>query len=174
MKRFVFITLFLLGLTKVEAQVLTLEEAINIALKNSMDIEIARNNVLASEINNHISVAGGLPTVDGNLTNTQSLTNLNQQLSDGRSTKRNGNSNNALNAGIDVNYTVFNGFRVRASRSRLLALERLSREQVNLQIQNIISNVTLNYYDIVRQHSYINTIQQSLDVTQQRLKLVEA
>jgi outer membrane protein TolC len=174
MKRIVFITLLLLGMTRSEAQVLTLEEAINIALKNSMDIEIARNNVTASEINNHISVAGGSPTVAGTLTNNQSFTNLNQQLSNGTNIKRNGNSNNSLNAGIEGNFIIFNGFRVRAAKSRLMALERLSREQVSVQIQNIISNVMVNYYDIVRQHSYIRTIQQSLGVTEQRLKIVQA
>jgi len=174
MKRIVFIALLVTGMTKAGAQILTLEEAINIALKNSLDIEIARNNVTASEINNHISIAGGLPDIGGSITNNQSLTNLNQQLSNGTTTKRNGNSNNALNAGLEVNYVVFNGFRVRAARSRLAALERLSQEQVGVQIQNIISDVMVNYYDIVRQHGYIRTIQQSLEVTQQRLRLVEA
>jgi outer membrane protein len=174
MKRNFLVFLFLVAVLKIDAQVLTLDEAINIALKNSLDIEIARNNEAASKILNHISVAGGSPIIDGSLTDNQSLTNLNQQLSNGTTTKRNGNSNNALNAGLDINYVVFNGFRIKAAKSRLLALERLNREQIGVQMQNVISGVMVNYYDIVRQHSYINTIQQSLQVTEQRLRLVEA
>jgi len=174
MKRLVLMALMCIGIAKAEAQVLTLEEAINIALKNSMDIEIARNNVAASEISNHMSFAGGLPVISGSLTDNQSLTNLNQKLSNGTSTNRNGNSNNALNAGIDVDFLVFNGYRVKATKSRLEVLEAQSRQLVNVQIQNIIADVMVKYYDIVRQHSYMNTIQQSIVVTQQRKNIIDA
>jgi outer membrane protein len=174
MKRIVFVSLFLLSVTHINAQVLTLEEAINIALKNSLDIEIARNNFEASQISNHLSIAGGVPEVTGSITDNQSLTNLNQQLSNGTTTKRSGNANNALNAGVDASYLLFNGLRVRATKARLEALERQSSQQVNLQIQNLIASVMVKYYDIVRQASYIKTIQQSIDVTLQRKKLVDA
>jgi outer membrane protein TolC len=173
MKRFVLAALLFLGFLEVEAQVLTLEEAINIALKNSLDIEIARNNVTANQINNHPSVAGGLPTVGGTLTNNQSFTNLNQKLSNGTTTKRNGNANNSLNAGVEANILVFNGFRVHATRERLAALERQSEQLVNAQIQTIIANVMLTYYDVVRQHSYMETIRQSIEVTLQQKKIVD-
>lgn len=159
---------------KIPAQVLTLEEAINIALKNSLDIEIARNNVTASEINNHISVAGGLPVVDGSLTDNQSITNLNQKLSNGTSTKRNGNSNNALNASVGASFLVFNGFRVHATSGRLAALQKQNEQLVIVQIQNIIAGVMVGYFDIVRQNSYIKTIQQSLEATLQRKKITDA
>ncbi|MGV3595753.1 MAG: TolC family protein, partial [Sediminibacterium sp.] len=42
---------------------LTLSDAINLALKNSLDIQLAKNNVEISTINNHPGVAGALPTV---------------------------------------------------------------------------------------------------------------
>lgn len=174
MKRIVFVSIFLISVVRINAQVLTLEEAINIALKNSLDIEIARNNFEASQISNHLSIAGGLPEVTGSLTDNQSLTNLNQQLSNGTTTKRNGNANNALNAGVDASYLLFNGLRVKATKARLEALERQSSQQINLQIQNLIASVMVKYYDIVRQGSYIKTIQQSIDVTLQRKKLVDA
>src|SRR4051794_32430254 len=96
MKRLVFMALLFGTITQSPAQVLTLHDAINIALKKNLHIEIARNSVTANEINNHISVAGGLPTVDASLTNNQSLTNLTQNLSNGTTTKRNNNLNTSL------------------------------------------------------------------------------
>ena len=173
MKRFFLLGLIFTTTVQTKAQFLTLPEAINIALKNSLDIVIAKNSVRASEINNHISVAGGLPVVNGNLTNNQSLTNLNQKLSNGTTTKRNGNLNNALNAGVEASFLVFNGFRVQATKKRLEALQQQSEQSVSLQIQNIIADVMVKYYDVVRQNSYIETIRQSIEATLQRKKIVD-
>ncbi len=69
---------------------------------------------------------------------------------------------------------LFNGFRVHAAKSRLEALEKQSEQQINVQIQNVIADVMVKYYDIVRQDSYIKTIRQSIEVTLQRKKLVDA
>lgn len=158
---------------QIKAQVLTLQQAINTALKNSLDIEIARNTVTASEINNHISVAGGLPAVDANFANTQSLTNLTQNLSNGTKTKRNGNLNNSLNSGIGATFLLYNGLRVHATKKRLEALQQQTEHEVSVQVQNIIANVMVKYYDVVRQHNYIGTIKQAIEATLQRKKIVD-
>lgn len=173
MKRFVLTALFFVAAAQLKAQVLTLQDAINIALKNSLDIEIARNTVAASEINNHISVAGGLPIVGGTLSNNQSLTNLNQKLTNGTSITRNGNLNNTLNTGVGATFLLYNGLRVQATKKRLEALQQQSEQAVSMQIQNIIASVMVKYYDVVRQHSYIETIKQSIEATLQRKKIVE-
>jgi outer membrane protein len=173
MKRFVLAGFLIASTVHLTAQVLTLENAINIALKRNLDIEIDRNTVAINEINNHISVAGGVPIVDANLTNNQSVTNLTQNLSNGTVTKRNGNFNTTFNSSINASFLVYNGLRVRATKKRLEALQQQSEQVVNSQIQNVIADVMVKYYDIVRQHNYIETIKQSIEATQQRKKLVE-
>lgn len=174
MKRLIFVALLFINLAQAQAQVLTLDDAIDIALKNNLDIEIARNNYEASQVNNHISLAGGMPEVNGIFTNRQSLTNLNQKLTNGTTIKRNGNSNNNLNTGVDGSYLLFNGWRVKTTMQRLAALEAQRSVQINLQVQNVIASVMVKYYDIIRQDSYMKTIQQSLNVTVQRKTLVDA
>jgi outer membrane protein TolC len=173
MKRIVFTAFLLCAITQLQAQTLTLQEAINIALKNSLDIEIARNNIAASEINNHISVAGGLPTVETSITNNQSLTNLTQNLSNGTTTKRNGNFNSSFNGGLGGSFVLYNGLRVHAAKSRLEAIQKQSEQLVTTQIQNIISDVMIKYYDVVRQNSYIETLRQSIEATLQRKKIID-
>jgi outer membrane protein TolC len=66
----------------------TLSDAVNTALKNSLDIQIAKNALNIATINNNRGVAGALPTVNGSATNTQQITTLNQELSNGTSTNR--------------------------------------------------------------------------------------
>lgn len=173
MKRCIVTAILLVSFTKINAQVLTLQDAIDIALKKSLDIRITRNTLEARIISNDISIAGGLPQITGSLSNTQSLTNLNQQLSNGTTTKRNGTSNNSFNGSLAGSFLLFNGFRVHATKNRLEALEKQGEHEVNFQIQNVISAVMLKYYDIVRQQSYMRTISQSIAVTQQRKQLVE-
>jgi outer membrane protein TolC len=173
-KYIVFVIVLFTGLVAKGQRVLTLEEAVNTALKNSYDIQISRNTLEADRINNNIGVAGGLPTVNASLTDNQSLTTVNQELNDGRKIQRAGALGNALNAGVTGSYLLFNGFRVHATKSRLEALEKLSEQQVNVQIQNTIANVVVKYYDIVRQQSYMKTLEQSIAVTEQRRNLAEA
>ncbi|MDB5191767.1 MAG: TolC family protein [Segetibacter sp.] len=175
MKRVIIISLLLIGSLNLLAQErLTLEEAINIALKNSLDIRIARNNLEASIIGNHISMAGGLPEISATASNTRSLTNLRQELSNGTVTKRSGAANNQIQSGLAASYVLFNGFRVYATKGRLAALENQSETLITVHIQNTIAGVMLKYYDIVRQHSYLRTIRESLAVTLQRKRLAEA
>lgn len=158
-----------------EAQrVLTLEEAIDIALKNSLDIRIARNNLEASIVNNHISIAGGLPTVTGTFNDNQSLTTINQKLNSGQEIQRAGAFGNQAAAGVSGSFLLFNGFRVYATKGRLEAIENFSETQINLQVQNTIASVMTTYYDIVRQQSYMKTLEQSIEVTEQRRNLAEA
>src|SRR6476620_10733120 len=143
MKRLFFYSLFVCMAFSASAQQLTLQDAINIALKNSLDIEIARNNLQASNINNHIGVAGGLPTVTGNLSNTEQLTSVNQKLSNGTTINRNLAGTNNLQAGVSGSQLLYNGMRVVATKHRLEEIEKQSEALLNVQIQNTMADVML-------------------------------
>lgn len=173
MKKIIVILFLLVGFSGLDAQVLTLEDAVNIALRNSLDIQIARNNEAASKINNEGGLALALPQVTASLADNQSLTNLSQKLNNGTNIKRPNNANNVVNAGVAANMLIFNGFRVQATRSRLIAIERQNANVVKAQMQNLVANVVIKYYDIVRQQGYIKTIEQSIVVTQKQKELIE-
>src|ERR1700730_1299761 len=69
--------------------VLSLQDAVNIALKNSLDIQLGRNNLEANTILNNFGVAGGLPLITGSASNTEQVTSVNQLLNNGTEIKRN-------------------------------------------------------------------------------------
>lgn len=173
-KKVTTILFFILAsLNGMAQQILSLSDAVNIALKNSLDIKIAENELLTSHVSNHISVAGGLPNVSGTITNNHSLNNLTQDLSNGTKTQRNNVSNNSFSAGITGSFVLYNGLRVMATKERLATLEQQSEILVNEQVQNIISAVMIKYYEIVRQQGYLKTISEALSVTLQRKRLIE-
>lgn len=174
MKRILFISFCTVCFTGFAQQRLSLPEAINIALKNSYDIELAKNNLTISSINNNIGVAGGLPVVTATANDNEQLTSINQKFADAlRDTKRNNVGSNNLTAGITGSILLFNGFRVVATKKRLEELQQLNQQLLNVQIQNTIAGVMAKYYDVVRQQTYLKTIAQSMDVSKKRLEILE-
>lgn len=173
MKRFFFILFLLQTACICFSQTLTLQDAINIALKNSLDIQLQKNNVEISTINNHIGVAGGLPVVTANAADNEQVTKVNQKLNTGELIQRNAAAGNNLSANVTGSILLFNGSRVVAAKNRLEQLQSQSEKLLNAQVQNIMASVMTGYYDIVRQQAYIKTIDQSIDVAQKRLEIVK-
>ncbi|MFN8345999.1 MAG: TolC family protein [Spirosomataceae bacterium] len=174
MKKYAFILFSLFFSQRLFSQTLTLPDAISIALKNNLDIEVLRNNVRIADINNDISIAGGRPVVTANVTDNEQITNVNQKLNTGVEIKRNGAIANQLNSNVTGSILLYNGYRVRATKKRLEQIELQSLQFVNAQVQNTIAAVMTKYYDVIRQQAYTRTIDQSIEVAQKRLEIVKA
>ena len=155
-------------------QPITLSEAIDISLKNNLDIQISKNNEKISNINNHIGVAGGLPSVLATANTNEQVTGLNQELSNGTTTNRTGVISNNSNIGLTASMLLYNGGRVLATKKRLEELQRLTQEQLNSTVQNAIADVMFKYYSVVQQQNFQSTLRQSIEVSKQRLALIEA
>jgi outer membrane protein len=173
MKKYLLVICSFWLTTSLFSQTLTLPDAVNIALKNNLDIEVLKNNVEIANINNHISVAGGRPTVTATINDNEQITNVNQKLNTGVEIKRNGAIANQLNSNVTGTILLYNGKRVTATKKRLEQLVLQSRQLVNAQVQNTIAGVMTGYYDVIRQQAYIKTIDQSIEVAQRRLELVK-
>jgi len=173
MKKTFFIIIYLIIAFGANAQSLQLQDAVNIALKNSLDIQLAKNRVEADSILNHIGVAGGLPLVTGTLSDNESITSVNQKLNTGAEIRRNNAATNNLSAGVTGSILLYNGGRVVATKKRLGELQMQSTELLNSQVQNILADVMLGYYDVVRQQNYIKTIDQSIEASNKQLDIVK-
>lgn len=174
MKQILVVAFSAVCLNGFSQQKLSLADAINTALKNSFDIQIAKNNLTISEINNYIGVAGGLPVVSATANDNEQITTINQKFSDPtRDTRRNNVGSNNLQMGVTGSILLFNGWRVVATKKRLEELEKQNQHLLNAQIQNTIASVMTQYYEVVRQLDFINTIRLSISVSQQRLDLLK-
>lgn len=160
--------------SSIAQQQITLNQAIETALKNNLDIQISKNTLSANTINNYIGVAGGLPTVVGSFSTNEQITGLNQELSNGTSTDRTGVVSNNTNMSFTANMMLYNGGRVMATKKRLEELQKQSQEQVNASIQNVIADVMLKYFAVVQQQNFVTTLLQSIEVSKQKLSLIEA
>ena len=169
---YIFIFLFCIG---ARAQnTLSLPDAINLALQNSLDLQLSKNIVEANTTLNNYGVAGGLPVVTGVLSDNEQLTTINQKLNSGINIARKNAATNNLVVGVTSSILLYNGNRVTATKSRLGLIVKQSEQILNAQIQNILAGVMVGYYDIVRQQSYLNTIEKSIDASKQQLQIVQA
>jgi outer membrane protein TolC len=154
-------------------QTLSLQEAINIALKKSLDLQLLKNNVEIGRLNNHIGVAGGLPVVTAGAADNEQSTNVNQELNTGTIIKRNAAVANSLSGNITAGMLLYNGARVIDTKSRLEQLQLQSEQYLNSEVQNTMASVMTSYYDIVRQQAFMKTIDKSIDVAQKKLDIVK-
>ncbi len=153
-------------------QPLSLKSAIDTALRNNFDIRISRNNVEIARINNSYGVAGGLPYITASAGDNLSVNNSLQEFSDNTEINLDNQRENAVNAGVSAGIVLFNGFKVIATKERLSRLENLSEIQLNQQVQATIGDVMITFHDIIRQQNYLKIIQNSLDVSNQKLDII--
>ena len=91
MKKWLLVLFIVAAVSQVSAQQkLTLADAIAASLKNSYDIELVRNQLAISNINNNPGVAGALPTVNLTASDNEQIISINQKFPDAnRNTQRN-------------------------------------------------------------------------------------
>lgn len=173
MKRILLIIFLFFSSVSAFSQLLTLQDAINIALKKSLNIQLLRNNVEIGHINNNIGIAGGLPRISASGSDIEQTTNVHQQLNSGTNIKRNGAVGNNLATDVAAGMLLYNGSRVIATKHRLEQLELQSQQYLNAQVQNTMASVMTSYFDIVRQQAYTKTLEKSIDVAQKQLDIVK-
>jgi outer membrane protein TolC len=172
MKKAIIFLIFLFPIALLAQQKLTLKIAIDSALINNYDIRIAKNNADIGSKSNTFGMAGGLPAINFSASDNQSSNNINQNLSNGTDISRNNVAGNSLNAGLAASITLFNGFKVIATKERLNYLQAQSQLLLNQEVQNTIAAVMTLYYDIVRQESYLKILQSSLDISNKKLEII--
>ncbi|MDQ2720838.1 MAG: TolC family protein [Bacteroidota bacterium] len=173
MKKYFFIGFIFSIHASAFSQNLTLQDAINIALKKSLDIQLLKNNVEISRVNNNIGIAGGLPSFSAAGSDIEQSTNVNQKLNSGTIIKRNGAVGNNFSSDVSAGMLLYNGSRVIATKHRFEQLELQSQQYLNSQVQNTMASVMTGYYDVVRQQSYLETINKSIDVARKQLEIVK-
>lgn len=172
------IRLFIFGLlivltSQAQDSVFTAKAAIELALKQNLDIQIAQNDVEISKINNSWANAGAFPTITALATNTEALSNLNQKLNNGNSIQRNNVQNNSLNANLVLSWRIYNGMRVRATKDRFEIIEKMGNIAFKQQVDQVIFDVLSVYYNLVRLKKQVNSTLAIIDLSKERVKIAE-
>ncbi|WP_269236784.1 TolC family protein [Flavobacterium flavigenum] len=170
--RILIILLLCIGKTNAQ-EVLTIEEAMKIALENNFEIKIAKNNSKISETNVTIGNAGMLPTATASITDNNSITNSSQTRQDGTTTALDNAKNNSLNYGVSLGWTVFDGMKMFARLDQLKELQKLGDAELKRTILLKISQVNSAYYDLVQQQQQLAALDTTIVISNQRLELAK-
>jgi outer membrane protein len=166
--------LLLFCVAKTNAQeVLTLENAVKIALENNYEIKIAANNLTIQKTNVAIGNAGMLPTVTANVVDNNSIQNSSQTRQDGTETELDNAKNNSLTYGVGLDWTVFDGMRMFARMDQLKELQKLGEAQLKLTVITRISDVNAAYYDLVQQQQQLAALDTTIVISNQRMTLAQ-
>ena len=170
---FQYIILFFLMQWSTNAQTLTLEQAIQLALENNYDIKIAKNNLKIDERNNTIGNSGMLPIVNANITNNNTINNINLTQANGEERELEGVRNFNLNYGVGLDWTIFDGFRMFARKEQLKTLEEQGKAELKLAILTKVGDVYATYFDLVQQQLQIAALDTAIVVSKERLRTAE-
>ena len=166
--------LFLFCIAKTSAQeILTIEDAMKIALENNFEIKIAKNNSKISETNVTTGNAGMLPTATASITDNNSVQNSSQTRQDGTTTSLKNAKNNSLNYGVSLGWTVFDGMKMFAKLDQLKELQKLGDSELKRTVLVKIGQVNSAYYDLVQQQQQLSALDTTIVISKQRLTLAQ-
>jgi outer membrane protein TolC len=154
--------------------VLSLEECVNIALEHNYGLRIVRNQEEILKNNNTLGNAGYLPVLDAAVGYDGELVNTDSESSGGQKTSHNGVYNDGFDAGLDLNWTIFNGFKIKATREKLELLQKQGELQTIIAVENLVGDIISEYNNLIYQNLKLKSLKYSIDLSQERVRVVEA
>lgn len=145
---------------------MTLDEAIRLALGNNYSLKISRNN--QNIASNNVTLAPFLPSLDGS--GRQQQTDSNDKTS---STESVNNRTNYYSLGASLNWTIFDGFGMFAAYSRQKELLTMSSQSVKIDVENLVMTVCSEYYNIIVQENRLQSVRTSLALSRSRYENAE-
>ncbi len=174
MTRFVLFCFSLLPLLSYGQEVYNLQRCLQTGLEQNYDIRIIRNEQQISDNNFTIGNAGYLPALDLNAGYSGTINDTRQDLSDGSTIENKGVTNQTTNAGLNLNWTIFDGFKIQANYNRLKELQKMGELNTRLTIEDFIAQLTAEYYNYVQQDIRMKNLKSAVDLSRERLRIVEA
>lgn len=176
MKRIINLLILFLGIgANLHAQYpYTLQQCLEEGLMNNYSLRISRNEEQISKNNATLGNAGYLPTVDltagysGNVNNTDT-----EERITGNTISNRGVFDQTLDAGLDVSWTIFDGFNISTTYKQLKELERQGATNTRIAIEDFIASLTAEYYNYIQQEIRLKNFRYAVSLSKERLRIVE-
>ncbi|MBM1104623.1 TolC family protein [Aurantibacter crassamenti] len=169
-----------------QENILSKEEAVNLALENNFGIKVANNQVEIAENNKGVLNSGFLPTLTGSAGANYQRDDNNIEFP-GRTTTDPDSGDiipfpdtdiykaeaQRYNTALTANYTLFDGLGRFYNYKRLKEQYQLSELQARETIENTILQLFGVYFEIARLTENENVLQQALEISTQRITRAE-
>jgi len=174
MNRIILLLLLFLPFAVCAQEMYDLKRCLEIGLERNYDIRIVRNEQQIADNNTTIGNAGFLPALDLSAGYSGTANNVKQHFTDGTESTSNDINNQTANAGINLNWTIFDGFQIQTQYSRLKELQRMGALNTQLSIEDFIAGFSAEYYNYVRQKIRLGNLRSAVELSRERLRIVGA
>jgi outer membrane protein TolC len=171
--RFLLCFILFVGFAQAQQNSFSLKAAIDMAIQQNLDIQIANADLEIAKNNNNWGNAGALPTINANVSNTEAVSNIDQKLANGSSIQRNNVSNSSINSNLSISWRIYNGKRINATKERFEVIEKMGGISLDQQIGQIIFDVTNIYHNIIRLNKQIVATKAIIALSEERYKIAE-
>ena len=156
-------------------EVFDLKRCIETGLERNYEIRMIRNEQQIADNNLTRGNAGYLPQVGLSAGYSGTVNNTEQRLSGSTVTQEEtGVHNQTLNAGINMDWTVFDGFGIQSTYSKLKEYRQMGELSTRLTIENFIADVASEYYNYIQQTIRMNILQSTVRLSKERVRIAEA
>lgn len=163
----------LLPATVPAQQPLKLEDAIAATLMNNYAIRLSKNDSTAAAIDYSYRNDALYPRLNANAGITFNNNDQRQKFNDGTIRERNAVRSDNLNASLSLNWTLFDGMKMFATRNKVAEFVKLGELGIKNEVINTVATVINTYYNIVRQKQQLRAIDEQMSISQERVKLAQ-
>lgn len=153
------------------ADTLRISDAIKIGLENNFSLRIARNEELVARNNNTIGAAGFLPKIDISSSANGSNYDTRQELASGAINETKNYPTASVYGGVQLSWTLFDGFAMFANRQRLSTLEGINSIAYQLKVEDVVSDIIVNYYTLSAEKQLLEIYKEILRLSADRLNI---
>ncbi len=167
---------FLLGffsLIQSQAQNVTLEEVVQIALQKNYDVQVIKATGAIAANDNRYAFGAFIPFINANGSYVKNNNDSRNITFADVETIRTGAKASITNGSVQAIWTLFDGTKMFATRKRIEELAALGEVNVRNQMMNTTASIIVTYYSIIRQKQQLKAIQELMAVSEERVKLAE-
>jgi outer membrane protein len=165
--------LFIITHPKTNAQeLLSIDDAILTGLENNYGIQILRNVAEQAGNNYSYGLYNFFPGVSLSSSRSGQVSDS-EFIAGGEARSTSGARSNNMNAAINLDWTLFDGFRMFAAYDQVAKLRDLSDNELRLNMELLVANISFAYYNIIRITEQLKILENNFEVSLERIEIEE-
>ena len=153
----------------------TLKSCLETGLLNNYSLRITHNEEQISKNNATLANAGALPTIDLTGGYQAIVNNTHSKVRDtGVMEKESNVLDQTIDLGIDLNWTLFDGFNISTTYQQLKLLRKQGETNTRIALEDFIASLAAEYYNFIQQKIRMKNLLYAVQLSRERLRIVEA
>ena len=155
--------------------VLSIEDALSITLKENIDIKIKTNELNQAKNYEKVGVLGTLPKlkINGSISENEGTSSLEFATDDFPTIEDAESESKSVNGNVEFSYSLFNGLGSIYTYQKLKKQSNLKSTELLLQIEQVLIRTAKQYYDIAYLQEQNKILTEILAVSEERYKRIK-